>query len=311
MHQNILGMDFKSPLGLAAGFDKNAEMTDICADISFGFTEIGSITGRPCIGNPKPRLWRLIKSKAIVVYYGLKNDGCEKIAEKLKDKKFKLPVFTSIAKTNSPDIVELKAEIEDYVKAYKTLINIGDMSVINISCPNIFGGNQFSDPENLQKLLTEIEKIRTKKPVFIKFPPDLKPHQIDKILNVLKNYSIAGIICTNLTKDRNNTEMMSKIVEKNIPEHGGISGKPVEELANETIKYIYSKTKRKYVIIGCGGISSAADAYKKIRLGASLVQMITGMIYEGPEIMSEINLGLCELLKKDGYKNISEAVGKQ
>ncbi|MFH0926668.1 MAG: quinone-dependent dihydroorotate dehydrogenase, partial [bacterium] len=161
-------------------------------------------------------------------------------------------------------------------------------------CPNAFGGQPFSDPKKLDQLLTYIDQIYTKKPIFIKMPPDLTEKQVDGILEVVKKHKIAGFICSNLTKKDKN---------------GGLSGKSVEELANKQIKYIYQKTRSKYIIIGTGGIFSAEDAYRKIKLGASLVQLITGMIYEGPQLIGEINKGLVKLLKKDGYTNISQAVG--
>ncbi len=305
LEQEILGIKFANPVGLSAGFDKNARLTNILPSVGFGFAEIGTVTGERCEGNPKPRLWRLKKSKGLVVYYGLKNDGCEKISNRLREQKFTIPIITSIGKTNNQDTSETKTGISDYVKSYRSFVDIGDIFDINISCPNAFGGQPFSDPEKLDKLLLEIDKIPTKKPVFIKMPPDLAENQLDGILRVVEKHKIAGFICTNLTKDRKN----KKIIEEEVPEQGGISGKVVEELANSLIQKIYQKTKRKYIIIGCGGIFSAEDAYKKIKLGASLVQLITGMIFEGPQLIGETNRGLVRLLKRDGYKNISEAIG--
>jgi len=305
LHQKILGIDFKNPVGLAAGFDKNAELTDIIPKVGFGFEEVGSITGEPCEGNQKPRLWRLKKSQALVVNYGLKNDGCEKISERLKNKKFIFPVGISIAKTNAPNTCETDAGVKDYVKAFKHFTNIGAYFTINISCPNAYGGQPFTDPAKLKKLLTELDKIPTEKPIFLKFSPDITKANLDEILHIATQHRIHGFICTNLTKPRDN----KKIIDKDVPQVGGISGKVVEDLADEMIKHLYQKTKGKYIIIGLGGVFNAADAYKKIKLGSSLVQLITGMIYEGPEVISEINLGLVKLLKKDGYKNISEAIG--
>lgn len=305
LKQSILDITFENPVGLAAGFDKNALLTDILPSVGFGFVEVGSITGEPCPGNPGPRLWRLKKSKALAVHYGLKNDGCEKISQRLKSKKLEIPIGTSIAKTNSRETAETEAGIKDYVKAYRRFATIGDYSTINISCPNAFGGEPFSDPVKLDKLLTEIDKITTSKPVFIKMPVDVSEKEIDQILEVVKKHKIQGFICANLTKKRDNP----KIKDKNIPGKGGLSGKIVEELSNRQIAYLYRKTAGKCIIMGVGGVFSAKDAYKKIKLGASLIQMITGMIFEGPQVISEINSGLVKLIKRDGFKNISEAVG--
>ena len=303
LEQNILGINFKNPIGLAAGFDKNAELVDILPSVGFGFMEVGSITGEPCEGNPKPRLWRLKKSKGIVVYYGLMNDGCERISSRLKNKKFEIPLGISVAKTNNWETAETEAGINDYFKAYKTMGEVGDYTTINISCPNAFGGEPFTDSVKLESLLKKIFEIQKKKPIFLKLSPDLNEAETDSILEVCKKYPVDGFVCSNSTKKRVN------IIDKDLPEKGGISGKPMEELANRQISYIYRKTGRKYVIVGCGGVFSAEDAYKKIRLGASLVQLVSGVIYEGPQFIGEINRGLVRLLRKDGFGNISQAVG--
>jgi len=304
LKQRILGIEFSNPVGLAAGFDKDAQLTRILPSIGFGFAEIGSITGEPCKGNPKPRLWRLIKSKSIVVNYGLKNDGSKKIADRLKDETFEIPIGVSIAKTNDKSTISIESGINDYLKTCKRFLDIGDYFTINISCPNAFGGEPFTDAKKLDKLLNEIDKLSIKKPIFVKLSPDLTKKEVDDIINVSKKHKISGFICTNLTKIRN-----KKIIDSYIPERGGISGKVVEDLSNELISYVYKKTTGKFVIIGCGGVFSAEDAYKKIKSGASLIQLITGMIFEGPQVISEINLGVIKLLERDGFRNISDAVG--
>ncbi len=306
LEQNICGISFANPVGLSAGFDKNAKLTRILPAVGFGFLEVGTVTGEPCQGNPKPRLWRLKKSRGLLVNYGLKNEGCEKISERLKNKRFKIPLGISVGKTNSPKTTDLEAGISDYAKAYKAFADIGSYSTINISCPNAFGGEPFTNADKLDKLLERIGKIPSKKPVFIKMSPDLSKKQIDGILNVAAKRKVTGFICANLTKNRQN----AKISDKLDSTEGGISGKPAEDLSNECIRYIYSKTKGKVVIIGCGGVFSAEDAYRKIKLGASLVQLITGMIFEGPQLISSINLGLAKLLERDGFSSISETVGK-
>lgn len=305
LSQNILGIQFNNPVGLAAGFDKDALLTDIIPSIGFGFEEVGSITAKPCAGNPKPRLWRLIKSNALVVYYGLKNEGCEKIFKHLIKKIFSIPIGISIAKTNSSETVDLKNGVADYVFAYKTMAEIGAFHVINISCPNAYGGEPFTDPKSFSVLMAEIEKVRVAAPLLIKISPDLSHEQIDAILEIALKTNVNGIICSNLTKDRK----INKIYDYDVPKQGGISGKVVEERANEQIKYIYKKTNGQMTIIGCGGIFNADDAYKKIRLGASLVQLLTGMIFEGPQIVSEINAGLVKLMNRDGFNHISEVIG--
>lgn len=306
LEQTILGIKFKNPIGLSAGFDKDALLTGIMPEVGFGFEEMGSITGEACEGNPKPRLWRLPKSEGLVVYYGLKNEGCEKISSRLRGKKFSFPVGISIAKTNCAKTAETEAGIADYFKAYKDFADIGDYYTINISCPNAFGGQPFSDKEKLDALLSKLETIPAKKPIFLKISPDLSEENLNNVLEVVFRHKISGFVCTNLTKKR---EGNSKIKDENVPEKGGLSGKVVEDVANKFIADIYKKTRGKYIIIGVGGIFTAEDAYKKIRLGASLCQLITGMIFNGPQATSEINIGLVKLLRRDGFKNISEAIG--
>lgn len=304
--QTIQGVTFPNPIGLSAGFDKNAQLLDILPSIGFGFVEIGSVTGEPCEGNPKPRLWRLPKSESLVVYYGLKNDGAEAISKRLKGKTFAIPFGVSVAKTNNVACAQVEAGIADYAKAFGAFAtDIGAYITINISCPNTFGGEPFTDPERLEKLMTNIDAIPTSKPIFIKLSPDLTIDQLDALLDVVARHRVHGIICTNLTKKRDNP----KIFDANVPDKGGLSGKVVEELSNVQLKHIAEKTKGKYILVGVGGIFTAEDAYKKIRLGASLLQMITGMIFEGPQSIGDINRGLARLLKRDGFKNISEAVG--
>ena len=304
LEQEIRGIHFSNPVGLAAGFDKDALLVDIMPAVGFGFMEVGSITGEPCAGNPKPRLWRLQKSKSLVVYYGLKNAGCEAIANRLKGKIFEIPVGISVAKTNCRETVDEEAAIADYAKAYQAFEQIGQYYTINISCPNAFGGQPFTGKEKLARLLGRLSQLPKTKPIFVKLSPDLTNVQIDGILEVAEQFGIDGFICTNLTKRRD-----AAIIEKNIPPHGGLSGRLVWEDSNRLIEYIYRKAGQKFVIIGCGGIFSAEDAYRKIQLGASLVQLITGMVFMGPQLIGRINYDLVRLLRRDGYRNISDAVG--
>ncbi|MEI6494916.1 MAG: quinone-dependent dihydroorotate dehydrogenase [bacterium] len=303
--QDVLGIKFNNPIGLAAGFDKDALLTDVIPFVGFGFEEGGSISGVPCAGNQRPRLWRLKKSKGLVVNYGLKNRGSEEISRRLNSKQFIFPIGTNVVMANMPETLKLEVGIADYVKAFKAFAHIGDYTTINISCPNTYCGQPFHDADKLELLLTEIDKIETKKPVFIKITPDLDFSLVDDILDVAVRHRIAGFVCTNLTKNRQN----SKIVDKKIPTVGGISGMPVKDLADEMIKHIFRKAGHRFVLIGCGGVFTAEDAYRKIRLGASLVQLITGMIFEGPQNISVINQGLVRLLKRDGFTHIKEAVG--
>jgi len=325
LKQSFWGLEFSNPIGLAAGFDKNGLITKILPAVGFGLIEIGSVTGEPCAGNPGKRLWRLPKSKSLIVYYGLMNNGGKEVAERLKTQILNstphLPIGISLAKTNNQETITTEAGIADYLKAYKAFLKtkVGDYFTINISCPNTFGGEPFIAPEKLEQLLKEFSLLRDQRPLLIKLPPDLSEENLDIIIELSNKYKINGFISTNLTKDRNNQQIKNKTKEPLPTDKGGLSGKIVEELATKQISYIYKKLNpltgglpksERPIIIGCGGIFTAEDAYNKIKAGASLLQLITGMIFEGPQVISEINQGLAELLKKDGYKNISEAIGQ-
>lgn len=303
--QTVAGMSFSNPIGLSAGFDKEGVLTDIMPLVGFGFMEVGSVTGLPCPGNRKPRLWRLPKSRSLVVYYGLKSQGSKVVASRLRDKQFSFPVGVSIAKANLPSTDNIQDGINDYLKAVRDFSRIGHYFAINISCPNTSGGEPFVQPQNLEKLLSVLNPLLSTKPSFIKLPADIEPKAVQDIIDVAKHYSITGFICTNLTKQRNNP----KILDENVPPQGGLSGKVVEERSNTILKFIRQKNGNRFILIGSGGVFSAEDAYRKIKLGASLVEMITGMVFKGPQVISEINLGLTRLLAKDGFHAVSQAVG--
>jgi dihydroorotate dehydrogenase len=299
LHTTVAGIHFNNPVGLAAGFDKNAHMTDIIPDVGFGFMEVGSITGKPCAGNPRPRLWRIPALQSIQVYYGLPSDGADAISEQMRNRSFRIPVGISAARTNDKTTVDTIAGIADYVHVVERFRGIGDYLAINISCPNTFCGETFAEPELLDQLLVAIDPIADK-PVFVKLAVDLSPEQLDAVLDVCAKHRVDGFVCSNLSK--NNTE-------SNLPGQGGISGKPVQKGSDEQIAHIYRRTQGKYAIIGVGGIFNTEDAYRKIRRGASLVQLMTGMIYEGPQLIGQINHDLVRMLQRDGFSSVSQAVG--
>lgn len=307
LEQSVLGIRFNNPIGLTAGFDKNAELTDIMDAVGFGFTEVGSVTGEPCAGNPKPRLWRLPKSESIMVWYGLKNDGAVAIADRTRSLSFPIPVGTSVARTNDASTVDIDAGIADYAKAFSAFPTIGAYTTVNISCPNTCGGEPFTTPERLDRLLATLDTIATTKPVFLKFPVDLAFDATDALIAVALRHRVHGVILSNLTKDHHastvdQTELTNAM-------KGGLSGVPTRERSNALIAHVYSTAGDRLTIIGSGGVFRAEDAYAKIRAGASLVQLATGMIFRGPQVIGEINRGLVALLKHDGFTNISEAIG--
>lgn len=310
LNQKILGIEFKNPIGLAAGFDYEAKLTQILPEIGFGFHTIGSITLGEYEGNPLPRLGRLPKSKSLLVNKGLKSTGTKNVLASLEKNKFKIPLGISIAKTNCKSTAEDKQAVKDYVESFKLAkkSNLGSYYELNISCPNAFGGEAFTTPKRLDALLKEIDKLKLAKPLFLKMPVDFTAKQTDELCKIAAKHRVQGLVFGNLTKDRKNPVFHKDEIKT--AGKGNFSGLPTKAKANSLIKFAYKKYKSRFVIIGCGGVFTAEDAYEKIKLGASLIQMITGMIYSGPGTISEINHGLVKLLKKDGYGNISEAIGK-
>ena len=345
--QRICGLDFKNPVGLSAGFDKNADLTDIMDDVGFGFMQVGTVTTRPYEGNPKPRAVRLPNSQALVVNYGLKNIGVDRIIEKMHATSTchsgaegdriqsecvdsiartslqndataarinihtqveKFPVGISIGKTNSPDTIEVDRGVSDYTDCLKKIIDasIGDFYTINISCPNTFGGEPFIVVDRLEKLLRSLYTLRIDKPVFLKMPIHLCWDEFKPLCDMAVSFGVDGLIIGNLRKDRSYPNIKDAI---SVDQKGGISGKPTWDLSNDLISKTYKHYGDRLVVIGVGGIFSAEDAYEKIKRGASLVQLITGMIYEGPQLIGAINKDLVRLLKQEGYSNISDAVG--
>jgi len=311
LNQNIAGINFENPIGLAAGFDYNAKLTQILSSISFGFETIGTITNLPYKGNPKPRLGRLVKSKSLMVYKGFKNEGIVKVSEKLEKLKFEIPIGLSIGKTNSQNDKMTQTDAEDDIISAFKIAEKSNLKIsyyeLNISCPNLFGNVSFYTPKKLEKLLTEVSKLNLKKPIFIKMPISKSDKEISYMLDVIIKFPITGVIFGNTQNNREDKSFVKEEV-KNFPV-GNFSGKPTWERSNQLIKFAYKNYGKKLVIIGCGGVFSAKDCYEKIKLGASLVQLVTGLIFEGPQLVSQINLELPKFLEKDGFKNINEAVG--
>lgn len=312
LEQDVCGIHFKNPIGLAAGFDYDAKLPQILPSFGFGFNSVGTITNMSYEGNPPPMLGRLPKSKSLLVNKGFKNRGAEKISQELKKYSLEIPLGISIGRTNSSKLTTVSQSIEDIILAYSVFENAQVKNLyyeLNISCPNLlFATEDFSDPKNLEPLLKEIDTLHLKKPVFIKMPIDKSDEQIRTALEVIsKHDSIRGVIFGNLQKNKKDSSLDPVEVAKF--DRGYFSGKPCEKRSNELIKLAFKEYGTKLVVIGCGGVFTAEDAYKKIRNGATLIQMITGMIFEGPQVISAINQGLVELLKKDGFSHISEAIG--
>jgi dihydroorotate dehydrogenase subfamily 2 len=286
--KTVDGLTYRTPILLSAGFDYNGHLTRILPSLGFGGVEVGSVTARPCVGNTRPTLTRLPKSQAILVNKGLKNDGVDVIIKRLqntpREKAFVIGI--SIAKTNDMQCADTQGAIEDYCYSFKRLLeeNVGDYYTLNISCPNAFGGETFTTPERLDMLLTAIRAIPCSKPVYIKMPINLPWEETSRLLDVSIKHRVNGVIIGNLNKEYQHIDPS----ERPDAYRGGISGKPCFSASNALIE----KTKATYgdqlTIIGCGGIFTPEDAQQKMALGSSLLQVITGMIYNGPGVIKKM-----------------------
>lgn len=288
LQKEVFGIKFKNPVGLAAGFDKNASFYNDFSHLGFGFIEIGTITPLPQDGNPKPRLFRLKSDEAIINRMGFNNGGIEMAIQNLKKKKTDIIIGGNIGKNK---ITPNENAVEDYLKCFHALFPYVDYFVVNVSSPNTPNLRELQDKEPLENLLAilqqENQKMPTQKPILLKIAPDLSNSQLDDVIEVVKNTKLAGIVATNTTLDRSNL----KAGEEKLSEigAGGLSGKPLTKRSTEIIQYIHDKTNGSIPIIGVGGIHSAEDAIEKLKAGASLVQLYTGFIYEGPSLIKKIN----------------------
>ncbi|MBI4738539.1 quinone-dependent dihydroorotate dehydrogenase [Candidatus Woesearchaeota archaeon] len=303
LNTTVAGITFKNPVGLAAGFDKNAQLYDLLPELGFGFAELGSITGEACAGNAKPRLFRIPQEKSIIVNYGLMNDGCETISNRLQNAIFRIPIGLSIAKTNDPSL-DTDAGIRDYIKAYRSLHPLGYYTTINVSCPNTADGQTFGHAQNLRPLLAALANEKHEKPIFIKIKPDFTEKELEEIIKIVNSYDwIAGFIISNLTTCREGLKTPKEELDKLSPK-GGLSGLPTQKRSLAAIRFVHQRSPK--IIIGCGGIFTGQDVIDKLKAGASLVQLVTALVYEGPGVISKINREILCLLHKENLRSIDQ-----
>ncbi len=291
LQKNIFGIDFPNPVGFAAGFDKQATLYNHLSHFGFGFVEIGTVTPKPQPGNAKPRLFRLVKDEALINRMGFNNVGLDKFVNNLKKKKKKIIIGGNIGKnTNTPN----ETAKEDYIACFEALYSHVDYFAVNISCPNIKNLRELQNKESTIEILDDLMKINKGKeklkPVLLKISPDLNEQQLNEVIEIVERTKIHGIIATNTTVERRNLETKKEIVEEK--GSGGLSGKPLRDRSTEVIRYLSQKTQGEVPIIGVGGIHSPADAIEKLKAGASLIQIYTGFIYEGPFLAKKINKAL-------------------
>ena len=303
LETKIFNLNIKNPIGLAAGFDKSAEVYNSLFRFGFGMIEVGTITPKEQFGNPKPRVFRLENDKALINRLGFNNDGLEKVCKRLQKNS-----PTGILGINVGPNKDSKNRVDDYLQCIKDVQSFASYITINISSPNTPGLRDFHDENSLKNLLKTIteftKKNKIQKPLALKVSPDIDESEIGYIIELIKKFRISGVVISNTT-DKNRENLKGK--HKN--EEGGLSGEPLNNISNNLIKKFYKEINGKISIIGVGGVNSGLTAYEKLRSGANLLQLYTGMIYEGPGIVKKIKTELIEILKKEKIKNINEIVG--
>jgi dihydroorotate dehydrogenase len=312
LEQNLFGLNFPNPLGLAAGFDKDGIAAQIWSSFGFGFAELGTVTFVPQPGNPRPRLFRLPLDRAALNRMGFNNSGAAAMAARLAQRKQQLkqiPIGINLGKSK---VTPLEASAIDYLNSFRLLQDLGDYFVVNVSSPNTPGLRSLQDAAMLGSILDLLQQDnKSQKPIFVKIAPDLEWEAIADIIALASTYQIAGLIATNTTirRDALKTQIIDQTGKPVVEEAGGISGAPLRDRSTEIIRFIWQQTQGQLPIIGVGGIFSPEDAWEKITAGASLIQVYTGWIYEGPMMVRRILTGLLSKLEESGLTSINAAVG--
>ncbi|MGD2019138.1 MAG: quinone-dependent dihydroorotate dehydrogenase [Planctomycetota bacterium] len=313
---DTLGLRFPNPLGVAAGLDKNAELIPMWAAVGLGFCEVGSVSARPSAGNPKPRAFRLPADRALVNRMGLNNHGLDVIARRIEGTRRPegFPLVINIVKTHDPDILG-DAGVEDFVTSARRLLPLADAMVLNVSCPNTTEGKTFEDPSALAPLLDAVMGARaelgSEVPVLVKLSPppavDFDPGAVDELVDLCMARGIAGFVATNTASDREGLRTPSGRLEA--IGRGGLSGAPLAARAEALVRHLHRRVGARAPIVGVGGIDSPEEAYRRIRAGATLVELYTGLVYEGPGLIPRTLRRLVELLDRDGLERVQDAVG--
>ena len=303
LETTLFNKKISNPIGLAAGFDKSAEVYNSLFKFGFGFIEVGTVTPKRQLGNPKPRIFRLEKDRALINRLGFNNHGSEIISKRISENHPEGFLGINIGPNKETNNKE-----EDYFVCLSRLYMYAGYITINIYSPNTEGLRNFHNQEKMKKLLTGLNRIKKEKkisqPIAIKISPDINDNEISRIVELIKNQNIQGIIISNTT-DNNRKNLLD--IKKD--ETGGLSGQPLKDISTNLIKKFYKETKNKVKIIGVGGVDSGQSAFEKITAGADAIQLYTGMVYKGPGIVKEIKKELISILKKENLKNISQAVG--
>jgi len=293
------GESFPNPVGVAAGFDKNAAVVGGLASLGFGFVEVGGVTAEAQPGNPRPRMFRLREDEAIVNRMGLNNEGADRVGRRLRETAdAAVPVGVNLAKSEVASMAEAP---DDYRYTYERVAEGGDFFVVNVSCPNSEGFRDLQNRDELAAIFRELVDAGAS-PLLVKLSPDLPDPAVEDALDLVDEFDLDGVVAVNTTTDR--PESLSS---PNASETGGLSGKPIEDASTRLVRFVAERTD--VPVVGVGGVSDAAGAYAKVRAGASLVQLYTALVYRGPSVAREINRGLVELLERDGFDSVTDAVG--
>lgn len=300
LETDLFDTHFPNPVGVAAGFDKDGEVMGGLADLGFGFTEVGTVTPRPQDGNPKPRLFRLPEDEGMINRLAFNGDGAEQVRQRFEETiQPPIPIAVNIGKMNDSNQEEA---IEDYRTVFERLYDYPDYFVLNVSCPNTPEEYDEQDETHLSNVFTALDEVNTEdKPLLVKVSPDADRDELETIATLVSEFGLAGVVAANTTEDRDGLQ------SENQTEWGGLSGVPLEDKANGTVETLYELVD--VPIVGVGGVHDAESAYRRIRSGASLVQLYTGFVYGGPATARSINGGLVKLLKRDGFNSVEDAVG--
>lgn len=299
--QTVAGLTFAHPIGLAAGFDKHADLTHGMALLGFSHVEVGTVTPRPQPGNSKPRVFRLVEDQALINRLGFNSEGKDIVAPRLAKRPSQLPIGVNIGKNRDTALADATA---DYLSAFITLAPHADYIAVNISSPNTPGLRQLHEATALRELLDTLQAANQwQRPIFLKISPDESLAQLEQVIATALTAGVSGIIATNTTLDRPNLH------SSNANEAGGLSGVPLRSPAMTTLRHVARLTEGKVPIISVGGISSAQDVYDRLRAGASLVQLYTALVYRGPAVVAQLSWGLAALLRRDGVSDIKQIIG--
>jgi dihydroorotate dehydrogenase len=311
LRTRVGGIEFPNPVGLPAGFDKNGIATEALAALGFGSIDVGSVSALPSAGNPeRPRLFRIPADEGLIVYYGVPNDGADAVAARLARVRLPIPLGISLVETNSGTPGSVDHVIAEMVAAARPFVTFANYLALNLNCPNSAGGfSHFDDPANLRRLLEAYRDVAGLPPMFIRVTPPRDPARIDALLEAIDPFPLVKGL--SFYDPKRNLRPLLKTPRAALDRmRGSVSAPVARDWMNATIREWYRLIDRKrLVLIGAGGIGSADDAYRTIRLGASLVQVYTALVYRGPGLVPEIKRGLARLLERDGFKSVSEAVG--